>query len=133
MATSDNVVRAGLTPKFKDVEVLVSMLTYRSLDAPEQIMRGAPFQTTKNSTLYDPPIEEFSVVRTCLNQGVKETINALNGPSILLSTQGKGNILVDGKSHSVDEGKVYFIPPHTSFELESSSENLITFLAYCQV
>ena len=24
MATSDNVVRAGLTPKFKDVDVLVS-------------------------------------------------------------------------------------------------------------
>lgn len=29
MATSDNVVRAGLTPKLKDVPTLVSMLTYR--------------------------------------------------------------------------------------------------------
>ena len=28
MAASDNVVRAGLTPKFKDVTTLVSMLTY---------------------------------------------------------------------------------------------------------
>merc|ERR1712038_333673 len=28
MACSDNVVRAGLTPKFKDVPNLVSMLTY---------------------------------------------------------------------------------------------------------
>ena len=28
MACSDNVVRAGLTPKFKDVDNLVSMLTY---------------------------------------------------------------------------------------------------------
>ena len=28
MATSDNVVRAGLTPKFKDVDVLCNMLTY---------------------------------------------------------------------------------------------------------
>ena len=28
MAASDNVVRAGLTPKFKDVETLTSMLTY---------------------------------------------------------------------------------------------------------
>jgi mannose-6-phosphate isomerase class I len=29
MACSDNVVRAGLTPKFKDVAVLCDMLTYR--------------------------------------------------------------------------------------------------------
>jgi mannose-6-phosphate isomerase len=29
MALSDNVVRAGLTPKFKDVTVLCSMLNYR--------------------------------------------------------------------------------------------------------
>lgn len=29
MALSDNVVRAGLTPKFKDVDVLCNMLTYR--------------------------------------------------------------------------------------------------------
>ena len=29
MAPSDNVVRSGLTPKFKDVDVLCDMLTYR--------------------------------------------------------------------------------------------------------
>jgi len=28
MAQSDNVVRAGLTPKFKDVDTLVAMLDY---------------------------------------------------------------------------------------------------------
>lgn len=28
MAASDNVIRAGLTPKFKDVAVLCSSLTY---------------------------------------------------------------------------------------------------------
>lgn len=29
MATSDNVVRAGLTPKYRDVQTLCSMLTYK--------------------------------------------------------------------------------------------------------
>ncbi|KAG5003786.1 hypothetical protein JHK86_027925 [Glycine max] len=29
MATSDNVVRAGLTPKHRDVQSLCSMLTYK--------------------------------------------------------------------------------------------------------
>lgn len=30
MATSDNVIRAGLTPKFKHAEVLCASLTYNS-------------------------------------------------------------------------------------------------------
>jgi mannose-6-phosphate isomerase len=31
MATSDNVVRAGLTPKYIDVQTLCSMLTYKQV------------------------------------------------------------------------------------------------------
>lgn len=31
MATSDNVVRAGLTPKKRDVEILCSMLSYKQV------------------------------------------------------------------------------------------------------
>jgi mannose-6-phosphate isomerase len=31
MATSDNVIRAGLTPKYKDVQTLCSMLTYKQV------------------------------------------------------------------------------------------------------
>lgn len=31
MATSDNVVRAGLTPKNRDVQTLCSMLTYKQV------------------------------------------------------------------------------------------------------
>lgn len=33
MATSDNVVRAGLTPKNRDVQTLCSMLTYKQVVA----------------------------------------------------------------------------------------------------
>ena len=36
--SSDNVVRAGLTPKFKDVPTLLDMLTYRSCDARTIVM-----------------------------------------------------------------------------------------------
>ena len=40
MACSDNVVRAGLTPKFKDVDNLVNLLTY-TMGGPS-IDAGAP-------------------------------------------------------------------------------------------
>ncbi len=38
MARSDNVVRAGLTPKYKDVDTLASMLTYDT--KPPVILKG---------------------------------------------------------------------------------------------
>ena len=40
MATSDNVVRAGLTPKYKDVDTLTTMLTYEML-SPQARTSGA--------------------------------------------------------------------------------------------
>lgn len=46
MATSDNVVRAGLTPKYRDVETLCSMLTYKQvmkLFEDDQVWLGVLF------------------------------------------------------------------------------------------
>ncbi len=48
MALSDNVVRAGLTPKFCDVETLCSMLHYRS-GAPQLLV---PQMIDLNTELY---------------------------------------------------------------------------------
>ena len=57
MATSDNVVRAGLTPKLRDTAILCDMLTYK-LGAPE-ILRGEEVDAcTKH---YRPPFDEFAM------------------------------------------------------------------------
>ena len=44
MAASDNVVRAGFTPKFKDVDNLVEMLTYSYESVDKQKMPLLPFK-----------------------------------------------------------------------------------------
>lgn len=56
MAASDNVVRAGLTPKERDVDVLVDMLTYNSGSADKQLMHPKPFlpdEKSKDVQQYD--------------------------------------------------------------------------------
>jgi len=60
MAASDNVVRAGLTPKFKDVKTLCTMLTYEI--GRDWIINGTPFANGTGLS-YDPPVEEFAVIR----------------------------------------------------------------------
>ena len=53
MACSDNVVRAGLTPKPRDVDTLCKMLTYKVHNPSDIII--CP------SLIYAPPVEEFAV------------------------------------------------------------------------
>ncbi|KAH8911631.1 mannose-6-phosphate isomerase [Coniochaeta sp. PMI_546] len=147
MAASDNVVRAGLTPKFKDVDTLVDMLTYSYAPIEEQKMRPAdyPYVTLNRAgyssgsevTLYDPPIDEFSVVRTVLRgPGAKATFEQLDGPSIVICTSGKGKISVGPAVQEVKEGYVFFVGATAEVVLESEGgedDEFITFKAFCEV
>lgn len=80
MAASDNVVRSGLTPKFKDVDTLVEMLTYNFGSADSQILKGSAYSPqTPNTREYNPPIEEFSILQTLLPKEAKETVTGIQG------------------------------------------------------
>ncbi|EER36519.1 phosphomannose isomerase [Histoplasma capsulatum var. duboisii H88] len=150
MASSDNVVRAGFTPKFKDVSTLANMLTYSYAPIEEQKMEPTeyPYMTmntvaySSNSTslLYNPPIDEFAVVRTELKRGgAKATFEAINGPSILICTNGQGKISVGpAKTEEVKEGYVYFIGANAECVLESTvaegdDQPFTTFKAFCEL
>ncbi|CAK9293979.1 unnamed protein product [Gordionus sp. m RMFG-2023] len=66
MACSDNVVRAGLTPKFKDISVLCGMLTYDMGPASSKILKPTPLQSKENNLdlyvkEYRPNVPEFVV------------------------------------------------------------------------
>ena len=63
MACSDNVVRAGLTPKYKDVDVLCSMLNYHCLPAEENHFSGRVDPAHPEVTVFDPPVPDFTVAR----------------------------------------------------------------------
>lgn len=144
MASSDNVVRAGFTPKFQDIPTLTSMLTYSYAPISEQKMDPvdypyATFNTTayssaSSSILYDPPIEEFSVVKTDLNKaGAKATFEPISGPSILICTSGAGKISVGPKSEEMKEGHVFFVGATAELVLESDSDGFTTFKAFCEL
>jgi mannose-6-phosphate isomerase len=145
MASSDNVVRAGFTPKFKDVPTLTSMLTYSYAPIEEQKMsptdypycklNSTAFKSNSSCTLYDPPIEEFSVVKTDLNDhGSKIAFEPIEGPSIVICTKGKGKISVGPKVEEMKEGYVYFVGATAELILEAAgSEPFVTFKAFCEI
>lgn len=61
MACSDNVVRAGLTPKLKDIDTLCDMLTYHCEPASSKIFHG--FLENEFTTVYRPPVADFAVIK----------------------------------------------------------------------
>ncbi|OCK84365.1 mannose-6-phosphate isomerase [Lepidopterella palustris CBS 459.81] len=145
MASSDNVVRAGFTPKFKDVATLTSMLTYSysppseqkmtPVDYPYVTLNVHAYTSSSASILYDPPIDEFSVVRTSLNaKGAKATFEPIQGPSIVLCTKGKGWLSVGPKKERCEQGFVYFVGATAELVVESEGdEDMVTFKAFCEL
>lgn len=91
MACSDNVVRAGLTPKLKDVHTLVNMLTYQS---------GKP-TTTRGEVIddctmrYQPPVEDFCMETIYVPAGASYEVAAVASPSVLLTLEGDASIEQD--------------------------------------
>lgn len=135
MATSDNVIRAGLTPKLRDVPNLVSGLTYKAADPDNHLVQPAPFSKTSqlspHTTLYDPPIPEFSVLRVVLLSGEKETHAPIDGPSVVIVTEGKGAVGWQ-ESLQVSEGDVFFVGANTELKLEATDQTFVVYRAFVE-
>jgi mannose-6-phosphate isomerase len=123
MANSDNVIRAGLTPKLRDIPNLVDTLTYAAAPASHHVVRPLPFPDSSTSTLYDPPIPEFSVVNTALTSGQTEVHRGIDGPSIAIIASGKGKLQWSNGSLDMARGEVVFIGANTSINLSAAGED----------
>jgi len=91
MACSDNVVRAGLTPKHKDVENLIEMLTYTMGGPDIEFGRLEHSDEGSHTLVYTPPVPEFEVLVTTVEPGHEYAIPPLDVPSILICFEGIGS------------------------------------------
>jgi mannose-6-phosphate isomerase len=114
MACSDNVVRAGLTPKFKDKVTLVDMLTYTS--GPVDVLAGAVGNVAGERD-YPSPVPEFWLKQVEINH--EHQLVAREGPSVVLVLEGRGRV----GEISVESGNAVFVPHNTAVELKSESSN----------
>jgi mannose-6-phosphate isomerase len=134
MALSDNVVRAGLTPKFKDIETLVNMLHFRCGNRTSFIQ---PISLDQYTALYRPPLDvcaEFEVERTELPAGLQAySPVTVNCGCLIIVTQGTGVVVQTMEELGVQlmPGSVVFIPANSSsqFKVDESS-SLVYFRAH---
>jgi len=99
MASSDNVLRGGLTPKHVDVEELLDVLDF---DAPETVVL-TPRSEGPDESVYPAPAREFRLSRLDVRGEVRRDVS---GPEILLVTRGS----VRAGELVLEAGRAAFVP-----------------------
>lgn len=150
MANSDNVIRAGLTPKLRDIPNLLAGLTYTSGLPSQHVVQPVPFRpptihhapaepqftpVVVRTLLYDPPAPEFSVLYAVVPPGSTETHRALGGPSVAIALAGCGIVRwAEAGTLNVSVGHVIFLGQgiEVRFEAEATVEDGKQDLVLCR-
>ena len=143
MACSDNVVRAGLTPKLIDVPTLCEMLLYKCPEdgKVDETYKFKPLVESNSSLVFDAPVPDFSVAQLVAKHPEKITFAGRKSASIVIivdcGTSGKYSAIRDGKSYVKDQpvkkGLVLFLEANDSLEMLSEDQNepIRAYQAFC--
>lgn len=109
MASSDNVLRAGLTPKHVDVPELLRITDFDPAPPP----RWAP-DTTGNHRVFSPPVSEFEL--TVSTGPCRAEVGP--GPAIVLVVDGEASVRTVSEHASLHAGESVFTPSrHVTIEV----------------
>lgn len=112
MATSDNVLRCGLTPKHVDVPELLRVVRFEAGDPG--VLR--PEASPDGEEVYETPIDEFRLSRYVLPEGGTTHDLTLRTPQILLCTAGS----VRAGEHELAPGQSVFVPADEKTEVSGA-------------
>ncbi|MGL1112095.1 mannose-6-phosphate isomerase, class I [Vibrio vulnificus] len=104
MANSDNVLRAGLTPKHMDIAELIANTNFISTDRDELILK--PFNI-ENKTAYPIPVEDFSF--EIVNVETTERRQYVRSAEILFCIEGNCAIRHGSDVVTVAAGESVFV------------------------
>jgi mannose-6-phosphate isomerase len=110
MASSDNVLRGGLTPKHVDVPELLRVLDFGDRDV-------TPIQghTMTHERIYETPAPEFQLSRVALGPGERLERLERAGPQILLCVEGEFDLEEHhAQSVRLARGKSVFVPANAA-------------------
>jgi mannose-6-phosphate isomerase len=105
MASSDNVLRGGLTPKHVDIPELLKTVVFEPIDSSSLTMKPTP-----GPELYCPPFDEFQLQRLELTAADADVPLVQNGPAIVLAVSGGITLQSTETSLTLRRGESAFVP-----------------------
>lgn len=130
MATSDNVIRGGLTIKHIDVEELDRVVRYQP-DPPPLMTPRIEHTEAMRITYFDPPVEEFALTRYDLRANQRLSV-VPDRPRIAICTDGTGQLVSPEDIVQVTPGTGVYLPGNDQpLELTAGPAGVTMFIA-CQ-
>ncbi|XP_049811204.1 mannose-6-phosphate isomerase isoform X2 [Schistocerca nitens] len=130
MACSDNVVRAGLTPKYKDVDTLCNMLNYKGAPAGDKLFK--PIGEDVHTQVYKPPVPDFAVAKISV-PAEKSNYNLIcrDCASILIVIEGEANTNL----LALRKGTVLFLRENQELTIQNvtKGKGITLYQAFCNV
>ncbi|MDU0349590.1 mannose-6-phosphate isomerase, class I [Actinomyces sp. MRS3W] len=105
MASSDNVLRAGLTTKHVDVPEMLACVDY--VAAPP--VRPAPEYLSRATRAYYAPVDDFELLVTTVVPADGPTLVPGRGPRIVLATEGTTTITTPVGREKLTRGQAVFV------------------------
>jgi mannose-6-phosphate isomerase len=108
MANSDNVIRAGLTPKHADIPELLRILCFE--ERTGAIIK--PQARSRSEWVYPSPAKEFVLSRLSLRKGAPYHEKGRKSLEVMICTQGNAEItdVAVGETLSVSRGSTFLVP-----------------------
>ncbi|GFN73913.1 mannose-6-phosphate isomerase [Plakobranchus ocellatus] len=137
MACSDNVVRAGLTPKYIDVQTLLDMLDYTERPISRTKFLGIESHGNVDITIFNPPVPDFGVSKFEVPQGATGfQLQAFESASICIIIQGEGEATSRSLKQSLKlrPGVVFFVVAEADVDIKiEGGQGMLMFRAYAGV
>jgi mannose-6-phosphate isomerase len=106
MASSDNVLRGGLTAKHMDVPELLKTLTFES--GRPTLLESS--QESDTERVYSTPAEEFRLSRLDLTTGRPYEGSPVVGADVLLLVEGEATVEGAGDTMALGRGGIVLVP-----------------------
>lgn len=127
MASSDNVLRGGLTPKFVDVPELLRTIEFKPVAVPML----TPEVSALGQELYQPPFREFQLQRIELVPGAAPVPLAQAGPAVVVVVEGAVYLDSPKGDLQLDRGGSAFLPaseaPVNVHPVAAARDNAVAF------
>jgi mannose-6-phosphate isomerase len=120
MASSDNVLRGGLTPKHVDVDELLAVLDFEPLPVP--LLR--PERVGPGVEVFRPDVPDFELLRVDAARAASTPI-VLPGPAIAVATGGSARLRAESAFDLATGAAVYIVPTDEPLHVEGDGEIFI--------
>ncbi|MBK5239324.1 MAG: mannose-6-phosphate isomerase, class I, partial [Actinomycetales bacterium] len=109
MASSDNVLRGGLTPKHIDVAELLAITQCQPLPIPALL----PTVVAAGVEIFAPAVDDFALLHVLLTASVNGGRASVDfdGPAIIICTEGELVVTGDRSSTVLLRGEFFFVTP----------------------